>query len=129
MRAAAVLPHTWQVTSDRVAAFVPEALDAERLILVKPAAGARQPSVRASDPCCLRGFATPFCRGTASVSWLSSRVRRPDRSAGLGLGRADPSREGSGSRAAAGEELGQTIGRHRSAEEIPLHFVTALPSQ
>jgi aspartokinase-like uncharacterized kinase len=36
MRAADVLPHSWDATSDSVAAFVAGALDAERLILVKP---------------------------------------------------------------------------------------------
>lgn len=36
MRAADVLPHTWDATSDSVAAFVAGALDAERLVLVKP---------------------------------------------------------------------------------------------
>jgi 5-(aminomethyl)-3-furanmethanol phosphate kinase len=37
MRAADVLPHTWDATSDSVAAFVAGALDAEHLVLVKPA--------------------------------------------------------------------------------------------
>lgn len=37
MRAADVLPHTWEVTSDSIAAFVAGALDAARLILIKPA--------------------------------------------------------------------------------------------
>jgi 5-(aminomethyl)-3-furanmethanol phosphate kinase len=36
MRAADVLPHTWEATSDSVAAFVAGALDAPRLVLVKP---------------------------------------------------------------------------------------------
>jgi aspartokinase-like uncharacterized kinase len=36
MRAADVLPHSWEATSDSVAAFVAGALDADRLILVKP---------------------------------------------------------------------------------------------
>ena len=39
LRAADVLPHTWDATSDSVAAFVAGALDAERLVLVKPASG------------------------------------------------------------------------------------------
>ena len=47
MRAADVLPHTWQATSDSVAAFVAGALDAERLILVKPA----PESATTVDPC------------------------------------------------------------------------------
>ena len=36
LRAADVLPHSWEVTSDSIAAFVAGALDASRLILVKP---------------------------------------------------------------------------------------------
>ena len=37
MRAADPLPHSWDVTSDSVAAYVAVALDARRLVLVKPA--------------------------------------------------------------------------------------------
>ena len=36
MRSADVLPHSWDVTSDSIAAFVAGALDARRLILIKP---------------------------------------------------------------------------------------------
>jgi len=36
MRAADVLPHRWEATSDSVAAFVAGALDAERMVLIKP---------------------------------------------------------------------------------------------
>ena len=49
MRAADVLPHTWDATSDSVAAFVAGALDAERLVLVKPVdgePGTRRPLLR-----------------------------------------------------------------------------------
>lgn len=49
MRAADVLPHSWHATSDSVAAFVAGALDAERLILVKPVDQA--PGQRLTDPC------------------------------------------------------------------------------
>jgi aspartokinase-like uncharacterized kinase len=38
LRAADPLPHSWDATSDSVAAFVAGALDATRLVLVKPAA-------------------------------------------------------------------------------------------
>ena len=38
MRSADVLPHSWEVTSDSIAAFVAGALDAGRLILIKPVA-------------------------------------------------------------------------------------------
>jgi 5-(aminomethyl)-3-furanmethanol phosphate kinase len=37
LRAADALPHSWDATSDTVAAFVAGALDAVRLVLVKPA--------------------------------------------------------------------------------------------
>jgi aspartokinase-like uncharacterized kinase len=43
MRSADVLPHSWDVTSDSIAAFVAGALDATRLILIKP--GPRRPEV------------------------------------------------------------------------------------
>jgi aspartokinase-like uncharacterized kinase len=36
MRSADVLPHAWEVTSDSIAAFVAGALDARRLVLIKP---------------------------------------------------------------------------------------------
>lgn len=40
MRAADMLPHSWDVTSDSVAAFVAGALDARELVLVKRTGGA-----------------------------------------------------------------------------------------
>lgn len=43
MRSADVLPHSWEVTSDSVAAFVAGALDATRLILIKPASDLPDP--------------------------------------------------------------------------------------
>ena len=43
MRSADVLPHSWEVTSDSIAAFVAGALDAARLILIKPAAELSDP--------------------------------------------------------------------------------------
>jgi 5-(aminomethyl)-3-furanmethanol phosphate kinase len=39
LRAADVLPHDWAATSDSAAAFVAGALDAERLVLIKPVSG------------------------------------------------------------------------------------------
>ena len=36
MRSADVLPHTWDITSDSVAAFIAGALGASRLVLIKP---------------------------------------------------------------------------------------------
>jgi 5-(aminomethyl)-3-furanmethanol phosphate kinase len=47
LRAADPLPHTWNITSDSVAAFVAGALDATRLILIKPASGGAE----LTDPC------------------------------------------------------------------------------
>ena len=49
MRAADVLPHTWEASSDSVAAFIAGALDAERLVLIKPADG--MPVEALVDPC------------------------------------------------------------------------------
>lgn len=43
MRAADALPHTWEVTSDSIAAFVAGALDAARLILIKPSSNPPAP--------------------------------------------------------------------------------------
>lgn len=42
LRAADPLPHSWDATSDSVAAFVAGALDASRLVLVKPAGVGRE---------------------------------------------------------------------------------------
>jgi aspartokinase-like uncharacterized kinase len=47
LRAADVLPHDWGATSDSAAAFVAGALDAERLVLIKPAGGAAAEQVDA----------------------------------------------------------------------------------
>jgi aspartokinase-like uncharacterized kinase len=43
LRSADVLPCSWEVTSDSIAAFVAGAVDAARLILVKPAANLDEP--------------------------------------------------------------------------------------
>jgi aspartokinase-like uncharacterized kinase len=43
LRSADVLPRSWAVTSDSIAAFVAGAMDAARLILVKPAANLDEP--------------------------------------------------------------------------------------
>ncbi|MFL5403627.1 MAG: aspartate kinase [Gemmatimonadales bacterium] len=43
MRSADVLPHSWDVTSDSIAAFVAGAIGAARLILIKPAGGGADP--------------------------------------------------------------------------------------
>jgi hypothetical protein len=47
LRNADVLPHGWEATSDSVAAFVAGALDATRLVLVKPAETMTEPVDRA----------------------------------------------------------------------------------
>jgi aspartokinase-like uncharacterized kinase len=43
LRSADVLPHTWEVTGDSIAAFVAGALDARQLILIKPHSSMAQP--------------------------------------------------------------------------------------
>lgn len=49
LRAADVLPHSWDATSDSAAAFVAGALDAERLVLIKPASAG--PAAELLDAC------------------------------------------------------------------------------
>jgi len=63
MRSADVLPHSWEVTSDSIAAFIAGAVDAERLVLIKPVADSREPV----DPF----FATALPQGMpyAVVGW------------------------------------------------------------
>jgi aspartokinase-like uncharacterized kinase len=65
LHAADVLPHSWDATSDSVAAFVAGALDAERLVLVKPAGDSAGPEMvdrcfasvlPAGLPCVLLGW-------------------------------------------------------------------------
>jgi 5-(aminomethyl)-3-furanmethanol phosphate kinase len=53
MRSADVLPHSWAVTSDSIAAFIAGAVDAERLILIKPAEGCGgvDPYFHTARPC------------------------------------------------------------------------------
>jgi aspartokinase-like uncharacterized kinase len=43
MRSADVLPHSWEVTSDSIAAFVAGAMDAARLVLIKTVAEPAEP--------------------------------------------------------------------------------------
>jgi aspartokinase-like uncharacterized kinase len=47
LRSADVLPHDWAATSDSAAAFVAGALDAERLVLIKPGSGSETEQVDA----------------------------------------------------------------------------------
>ena len=54
MRSADALPHSWEVTSDSIAAFVAGALDAGRLVLIKPAAERSTPWTATSERRCRR---------------------------------------------------------------------------
>ena len=58
MRAADPLPHSWDITSDSIAAFIAGALDASELILLKPVEGP-------VDALVDRGFASTCPPGTA----------------------------------------------------------------
>jgi len=49
LRAADVLPHDWSASSDSAAAFVAGALDARRLLLIKPGTGGT--ATELVDPC------------------------------------------------------------------------------
>jgi aspartokinase-like uncharacterized kinase len=61
MRSADVLPHSWDVTSDSIAAFIAGALGAARLVLIKPAANA------GVDPCFARTI--PVGLPVSILSW------------------------------------------------------------
>jgi len=63
IRSADVLPHSWEVTSDSIAAFVAGALDAARLILIKPATGLSDPV----DP--YFGIALPAGLPCFTIAW------------------------------------------------------------
>jgi aspartokinase-like uncharacterized kinase len=63
LRAADVLPHSWDVTSDSVAAFVAGALDASRLLLVKPG----DVGAEGVDPCF--AMVAPVGLEVSVVSW------------------------------------------------------------
>jgi aspartokinase-like uncharacterized kinase len=71
LRTADPLPHGWDATSDSVAAFVAGALDASRLVLVKPADVGRE----GVDPC----FETVVPAGleVSVVGWDRFAGRRP----------------------------------------------------
>jgi 5-(aminomethyl)-3-furanmethanol phosphate kinase len=73
MRAADVLPHTWGVTSDSIAAFIAGALDAERLVLIKPAVQdpAVDPYFTAALPLGLPYRIVPWDTIDRLESWLS----------------------------------------------------------
>ena len=58
----------WDATSDSVAAFVAGALDADRLVLVKPSVPTTMSWTGASARCSRRGCPTPCCRGTVPAS-------------------------------------------------------------
>lgn len=66
MRSADVLPHTWEATSDSVAAFIAGALDAAHLVLVKPVDGEPQDVV---DGCFMSVV-------PAGLSWTAVGWRR-----------------------------------------------------
>jgi aspartokinase-like uncharacterized kinase len=61
MRSADVLPHSWEVTSDSIAAFIAGALGATRLVLLKPVAEGEV------DPCFAR--TVPAGLPVSIVSW------------------------------------------------------------
>jgi 5-(aminomethyl)-3-furanmethanol phosphate kinase len=61
MRSADVLPHSWDVTSDSIAAFIAGALGATRLVLIKPVSSA------GVDPCFARTI--PIGLPVSVLSW------------------------------------------------------------
>ncbi|HYC31902.1 MAG TPA: hypothetical protein VEB59_06400 [Gemmatimonadales bacterium] len=81
MRSADVLPHTWDATSDSVAAFVAGALGARYLVLIKPVDGDPAALV---DPCF--GAVVPVGLPWAAVGWrrLGEVPEMVERSASAG---------------------------------------------
>jgi hypothetical protein len=75
MRSADVLPHSWEVTSDSIAAFVAGALGAERLALIKPAESGDlvDPYFSAALPVGLPWTAVSWERLELLEPWLSGR--------------------------------------------------------
>jgi aspartokinase-like uncharacterized kinase len=76
LHAADVLPHTWQATSDSAAAFVAGALDAVRLVLIKPTDA---PAEALVDPCFASVIPAGLCwdvLGWRQVSRLESLLTR-----------------------------------------------------
>lgn len=76
MRDADVLPHSWDATGDSVAAFVAGALDANLLVLLKPAAG---PVGELTDRCfsdTLPAGISVMVLGASDVERLPELVRR-----------------------------------------------------
>jgi aspartokinase-like uncharacterized kinase len=72
MQSADALPHSWEVTSDSVAAFVAGALGAERLVLIKPTEKGNpvDPYFESALPCGMPYLVLPWDR----VEELASRL-------------------------------------------------------
>jgi aspartokinase-like uncharacterized kinase len=69
MQAADVLPHSWDATSDSVAAFVAGAIDASVLVLVKPVGGI---PAGLTDPC----FSATLPAGLRVIALADAEVDR-----------------------------------------------------
>ena len=128
MRSADVLPHSWEVTSDSVAAFIAGALDAAHLVLVKPRDGPpRRWWTGASCRCCRR-----TCRWTV-IGWeqvgelpevAGAAYLTPEEVRLLPLPHAPVVRRSSPR--TAGDTRRTLSAAHRPAEEIALHLVAPL---
>ena len=122
MRSADVLPHSWEVDQRQHRGVRGGALDAERLILIKPVGGgSRIWSTRTLRPRCPAGMPCSM------VGWdrLDELAARLSELASGGVRRGGCSVR----RALAGKVLLEALGRHRPAEEVALHLVTALLPQ
>ena len=73
MQSADVLPHSWEVTSDSIAAFVAGALGAERLVLIKPTVNGRpvDPYFKSALPSGMHCQVLPWDRVEELASLLS----------------------------------------------------------
>ena len=86
LRAADVLPHDWDATSDSVAAFVAGALDAERLVLIKPASGGARRTLVDAYFALVLPVGLPWSTlgwrqvGELGSCWTARERRHPERS-------------------------------------------------
>jgi 5-(aminomethyl)-3-furanmethanol phosphate kinase len=80
MRSADVLPHTWDVTSDSIAAFVAGALDAVQLILVKPTAAGD--ALDSYFPSALPSDLPYHLLGAEEIDQLALRLNAPSAAGG-----------------------------------------------
>ena len=135
MRAADVLPHSWAATSDSVAAFVAGALDAERLVLIKPVGRGRPHGgawwigcFASVLPAGLPWSVIGWERGRRAGAGAGSQARGPAETTDGGYA-VRSRRAGRAAAASRRQHRHSASGRHRPAEQVALHRVAPLRPQ